>query len=132
VNSVHFFGTVGDWPGTIAAMVVRSLRSKMCLSPSDKSTANQVMNAKDAEHPLFSLASSAVPFNLSCARKRPMLAENFSEKLLHRRLRPARETRKLASKSVLKQYSCMILQHQKRWANLDASVWLVPRFARDV
>jgi hypothetical protein len=25
--------TVGDWPGTIAAMVVRSLRSKMCLSP---------------------------------------------------------------------------------------------------
>jgi hypothetical protein len=30
--STHL-GTIGDWPGTIAAMVVRSLRSKMCLSP---------------------------------------------------------------------------------------------------
>jgi hypothetical protein len=28
------FETAGDWPGTIAAMVVRSLRSKLCLSPS--------------------------------------------------------------------------------------------------
>jgi prepilin-type N-terminal cleavage/methylation domain-containing protein len=28
------FKTAGDWPGTIAAMVVRSLRSKLCLSPS--------------------------------------------------------------------------------------------------
>jgi hypothetical protein len=25
------FKTAGDWPGTIAAMVVRSPRSKMCL-----------------------------------------------------------------------------------------------------
>ena len=30
--------TTGDWPGTIAAMVVRSLRSKMCLSPSRRPT----------------------------------------------------------------------------------------------
>ena len=38
--------TVGDWPGTIAAMVVRSLRSKMCLSPFLQTVLGEALNAK--------------------------------------------------------------------------------------
>ncbi len=34
--------TIGDWPGMFVAMVVRSLRSKMCLSPSRLANGGQI------------------------------------------------------------------------------------------